>query len=71
MFAVPAVLLAVLTLGVTLMLLTLRAKPQHAGAGDGALSVWELRDRLAAEAAAELATPGRHRLRTHQLRSPV
>lgn len=41
MFVVPVVVLAVLMLGVTLVCLTLHAKPQHAGFGEGALSVWE------------------------------
>jgi TRAP-type mannitol/chloroaromatic compound transport system permease large subunit len=62
-FVVPAVILAVLMLGVILMCLTLRTKPQHAGAGEGSLSVWELRDRLVAEAAQQ-ASAGRHHLRT-------
>jgi hypothetical protein len=61
MLLLPAVLLALLTLAVVLAVLTLRAQPQHTGSGEGALSVWQLRDRLAAESV-EQAAAGRHPL---------
>lgn len=43
------------------------SKPQHGNAGEGALSVADLRVRLAFEAGQRAGSPGRHHLITHDL----
>jgi hypothetical protein len=68
----------VLALGVAAFVLSLLAglftwphlfgpKPQHSGAGSGALTVAEIRIRLAYEAGQRSVSTGRHQLVTHQL----
>jgi hypothetical protein len=59
---IPVAALGVLLLGSMLALLNLRARPQHTDAGDGALSVWHLHDRLAGGHARSVVA-GRHRAR--------
>lgn len=67
-----------LALGIAVFVLSLLAglliwphlvgpKPQHSGAGSGALTVAEIRIRLAYEAGQRSVSTGRHQLVTHEL----
>ncbi|SDW33651.1 hypothetical protein SAMN05216215_1002290 [Saccharopolyspora shandongensis] len=49
------------------MLLVRAPRAQHAGAGDGALNVWQLIDEVEAERQREAESAGRHCLNTETL----
>ncbi|MBB5156618.1 hypothetical protein BJ970_004152 [Saccharopolyspora phatthalungensis] len=57
--------------GMTLMYAYRRRLPQHAGAGEGSPTVWQLIDHVEAEAAQRTASTGKHHLREPREPTPV